>query len=88
MQVDFTKHFSRQLDDLRDESLRDKLREIVKKVMNATTVRDIPSLKKLKGHPSAYRIRVGDYRVGLFIEHGSALFAALEHRKEIYNKFP
>jgi len=88
MQVDFTKRFSRQLDRERNEALRDKLRRVVSTVMDAAAVQDIPGLKKLKGHPSAYRIRLGDYRVGLFIEDGRALFAAFEHRKEIYNSFP
>jgi len=88
MQVDFTKHFSKRLDHLRDEDLRNRLRQVVSVVINAVNVWDIPNLKKLKGHPSAFRIRLGDYRVGLFIENNRAIFAAFEHRKDIYNKFP
>ena len=59
MQVNFTKHFSKQLDTLHDEVLRVKLRTTVSMVMAASTIRDIPHLKKLKGHLSAYRIKVG-----------------------------
>ncbi len=88
MQVDFTKHFARQVDELRSDALRDKLRMVVHTVMEATTIRDIPNLKKLKGHASAYRIRLGDYRIGLFIEEKQVLFAAFEHRKDIYQRFP
>lgn len=88
MRVDFTKRFSRQLDNERNETLRNKLRVVVGAVMDAVTIQDISGLKKLKGHTSAYRIRLGDYRIGLFIENGKALFAAFEHRKDIYNRFP
>ena len=88
MQVDFTKHFSKQFDALYDEVLRGKLRKTVSTVMMASTGRDIPNLKKLKGHPSAYRIKLGDYRIGIFIEDNSVIFAAFGHRKDIYNKFP
>ena len=88
MQVNFTKRFSKQLDTLHDEVLRVKLRTTVSMVMAASTIRDIPHLKKLKGHLSAYRIKLGDYRIGLFIEEDNVLFAAFEHRKDIYNKFP
>jgi len=88
MQVDFTKRFSRQLDREHDTVLLDKLRTVVSMVMDAATVQDILGLKKMKGHPSAYRIRLGDYRIGIFIEDGRVLFAAFEHRKDIYNKFP
>jgi len=88
MQVDFTKHFSKRLDHLHDEVLREKLRKIVSTVIDASSDRDIPNLKKLKGHSSAYKIRLGDYRIGLFIENNKVIFAALEHRKDVYNKFP
>jgi len=88
MQVDFTKHFSRRIDDLPNEKLRGRLRMVVRTVINAATLGDIPNLKKLKGHPYAYRIRLGDYRIGLFLENDTIIFAAFEHRKDIYNKFP
>ncbi|MDR0230950.1 MAG: hypothetical protein LBI82_02390 [Dysgonamonadaceae bacterium] len=88
MQVDFTKHFSKRLDNLHDEVLRGRLRKVVRAVMTASDDRDIPNLKKLKGHSSAYRIRLGDYRIGLFIEDDRVIFSAFEHRKDIYNRFP
>jgi mRNA interferase RelE/StbE len=88
MQVDFTKHFSKQIDNLHDNELRSRLRMIVGMVINAATIDDIPKLKKLKGHATAYRVRLGNYRIGIFIENDMALFAAFEHRKDIYRKFP
>jgi len=88
MQIDFTKQFSKRLDHLHDDNLRLRLRQMVEMFMNAVSVEDIPKLKKLKGHPSAYRIRLGNYRIGLFIENNAVIFAAFEHRKDIYNKFP
>lgn len=88
MQVEFTKHFERQIEALRNEALRKKLKTAVSVVMDAKTVHDIPNLKKLKGHTTAYRIRLGDYRVGLFIEDNQAIFALFEHRKDIYQRFP
>ncbi len=46
------------------------------------------ALKKLKGFDGAYRIRIGDYRVGLFIVQETITFARVLHRKEIYRYFP
>jgi len=88
MQVDFTKHFSKRLDSIHDEVLRGKLRKIVDTIMTASSDKDIPNLKKLKGHSSAYRVRLEDYRIGLFIEDNCVIFAAFEHRKDIYSRFP
>lgn len=38
---------------------------------------------------NAYRIRVGDYRIGLYIfEDGTAELAYVRHRRDIYKVFP
>jgi mRNA interferase RelE/StbE len=49
---------------------------------------EIPNTKKLKGHSSAYRTRVGDYRLGFFFENGVIQLARFIHRKDIYKIFP
>ena len=57
-------------------------------VEKVKTTIDINQLKKLKGYKSAFRIKVGDYRIGLFIENDVIEFARILHRKDIYNLFP
>ncbi|MGA1264796.1 MAG: type II toxin-antitoxin system RelE family toxin, partial [Prochlorothrix sp.] len=53
-----------------------------------------PNLLKLKGYDTYYRIRVGDYRIGLEVLHQSdsgnleIVFVRVLHRKEIYRYFP
>jgi mRNA interferase RelE/StbE len=88
MQVRFLQPFSRQIDTLRDPVLRNRLGGVVAGVKNAATIRDIPNVKKLKGHKSAYRIRLGDFRIGLYVEGDTAIFADFDHRKDIYGRFP
>lgn len=35
-----------------------------------------------------YRIRIGDYRIGIFVEGKTVEFARVVHRKDIYQQFP
>jgi mRNA interferase RelE/StbE len=88
MKVRFTKRFSAQLDNLRDEALLEKVSNVVQTVMSAANIQSVPNTKKLKGHHFAYRIRIGDYRIGVCVESAGAVFAILAHRKDIYNRFP
>ena len=88
MEVAFTKTFSKQIDTLYDESLKLRLSQVVQNVILANTLQDIVNLKKMKGHRTAYRIKIGDYRIGLFFEDEVIVFAYLAHRKDIYNQFP
>ena len=50
----------------------------------------IPQLKKLQGHPGKYRIRFGDFRVGLEIDHEAHVIHIMRvgHRREFYRSFP
>jgi mRNA-degrading endonuclease RelE of RelBE toxin-antitoxin system len=48
----------------------------------------IPNTKKLKGHKSAYRTRIGDYRLGFFFESSVIILARFVNRKDIYKIFP
>ena len=46
--------------------------------------------QKLSGYSHYYKIRIGDYRVGLRIDSEAQLieFRRVLHRREIYRKFP
>lgn len=58
----------RDLKKIRDESLRRRVREAIEQVEAAETLREIPNLSKMSGPSGLYRIRVGDYRIGLVVE--------------------
>lgn len=47
-------------------------------------------VQKLKGYQEYYRLRVGDYRIGLRIDSDQRVieFCRVLHRKEVYRKFP
>ena len=49
---------------------------------------EISNLKKLKGEYNAYRIRVGDYRIGFFYQDDTITFVRVLHRREFYRYFP
>jgi len=48
----------------------------------------INDLKKLCGTPDAYRIRVGDYRVGVTIGGELVEFVRFPPRRDLYRFFP
>ena len=88
MTVSFTKDFNTQLAKIGDKKLAHAVITAIENVERAKSPGEITGIKKLKGHKSAYRIRCGNYRVGLFIEKGEVLFAVIADRKDIYKKFP
>lgn len=57
-------------------------------IPNLSSFAEIRNLKKLKGYENAYRIRVGDYRIGFIFDGTTIIFYRVLHRREIYRYFP
>lgn len=89
MKVEFKKSFAKDLKKKsKDRQLSAIVEQIIGKVDEAEDIHQIPNLKKLKAQGCFYRIRTGNYRLGLIIENDTVTFVRLLHRREIYRYFP
>lgn len=88
MKTAFRESFDSDLAAITDQSLRRRIRKIIEQVEAAQTFQQIPNLKRLEAAGKYYRIRLGDYRVGLVFADGAVTFVRCLHRREIYRYFP
>jgi mRNA interferase RelE/StbE len=88
MKVEFLKKFSKDLDSLNVKSIKKSLIRVIELMESIESIENIPNTKKLKGHKTAYRTRIGDYRLGFFYENSTIIIARFVHRKDIYKIFP
>jgi mRNA interferase RelE/StbE len=88
MNVEFRKSFEKDLSKIRDETLLQKIQVVIEEVENAENLLDVNNVKKLKADGDYYRIRIGDYRIGLTISDGTIVFVRALQRKDIYRYFP
>ena len=76
------------------ERLPQSIRQRVKRIVFGEQVLQDPlfggKTVKLQGYEDYYRIRVGDYRIGLRLDHDRRLveFRRILHRSRIYRSFP
>jgi mRNA interferase RelE/StbE len=61
---------------------------VFEEIPNIAKFEDITNLKKLKGYENAYRIRLGDYRIGFVFDGETVTFYKVIHRKDFYRYFP
>lgn len=88
MQVLFNRKFLKDLAGIPTKT-RTKVEGLVfKEIPGYTSPSQIINLEKLKGYTQYYRIRVGDYRIGIKISNNELSFERILHRKEIYKIFP
>jgi mRNA interferase RelE/StbE len=87
MEVEFLRSFEKDLNKA-DASMRRKILSIVVRMKEARTLSDMPQVKKLKGHKDAYRLRIGHFRLGFFVQGDKLQLARLLDRRDIYRFFP
>jgi len=88
MQIEISRKFRKQVEACKEPGIRSKILNIIEATEASVTMQDFPNLKKLTGYKNSFRIRMGDYRVGVVIDGTKVIFAAFDHRSDIYKYFP
>lgn len=88
MDILFEESFEKDLVRIKEDKIKAKVRQIISEVKQIKNQQEIRNLKKLKNYTTYYRIRVGDYRIGVEIVENKIIFVRLLHRKDIYKYFP
>jgi mRNA interferase RelE/StbE len=88
MIIKIDKSLDKDIKKSRDKILLNKLATLIELLQKKESLSQIENLKKLKGHSNYYRIRIGDYRLGLVVEGKELHLLRFMHRKEIYKYFP
>lgn len=88
MKVEFKKKFLKELSKLPSENA-EVIEDFVFDVLpNYETLEEIGKIEKMKGYKNYFKIRFGDYRVGIKRENEVIVIETVKHRREIYKFFP
>ena len=89
MEILYGKKFSKDLDVLRnDPDTRKRLLEIIQKIKEIKSFSDMKGVRKIQGYSNYFRIKLGDYRLGMKLDQNRIELIRFLHRREIYRRFP
>lgn len=88
MEVRFDAGFYGDFRRIRDADLRRRVGRVIENVEAASILSEISGLGRMRAGGRFYRIRVGQYRVGVKIEGETVTLLRFGHRREIYRSFP
>ena len=88
MQVEFRKTFKQDLRDIKDRKILERIRAAIEEVETANSLLSVANVKAIQGHVGYYRIRIGDFRLGLYVDSSVIAFVRVLHRKEMYRYSP
>ncbi len=88
MKTAFKASFLKAIKKIDSYQLKADIANTILNVESAETLQQIIHLKKLKGYKQYYRIRIGNYRIGIKVEYDTVYFVDIDHRGNIYRIFP
>ena len=88
MKIIFRRSFAKDLKKIRRKSLRQEVQAVIEQIEQITNLYDMPNVKHLTSDGPYYRIRIGDYRLGLMMEEDTVTCVRFLHRRDIYGYFP
>jgi len=88
LKVEFKESFLKDLKAVKDKSLLTKVKAAIEAAEQADTLDQIANLKKMRGSREYFRVRIGDFRIGIRLEDDTLIFIRCLNRKDIYRYFP
>jgi len=89
LRVKYRKLFLKDLKKLKHTEIYHKIYEIVFETLpQIKNLGELKNIKSMKGHPNRYRIRVGEYRIGIEVHNDEVEIMRVLHRREFYRYFP
>ena len=87
MQVDVSNAFAKDMRGIH-RNYHAKVAQIIEEMEAAHDIRQIKNIEPCEGTSNAYRIRMGDYRIGIYIENNIIKVKRIGKRGDFYNHFP
>ena len=88
MKVFVDRSFELDISEIVNQKLLARIADIIEHIEDCNSLSEIPNIKKLKGTNDCFRIRIGDYRIGLRAKSDEIKLIRFLNRKDIYKKFP
>lgn len=88
MKVVFLNSFKKDLQKLTNTKLKEQIKAVIVATEAAENISQLKNIKKMKGHPFAFRVRIGDYRLGFYLEQNTIVLTRFLKRNDIYKVFP
>jgi mRNA interferase RelE/StbE len=89
MELLYGKRFSKDLDAIHHESrIKRELLKLIEKLRAADSLADLKGVRKIEGYQGYFRMKIGDYRLGIKVRQNRVELIRFLHRKEIYRRFP
>ena len=89
MKFETSKKFDKLVFKIKDKEALKKLKGLIMRISEAKSINDIPNMTAMVGYPGYFRIKTGDYRLGIELDGDVVWLLYFGKRDEsTYKDFP
>ena len=88
MTVEPSRQFGRDVRQLGSGQIGRRLDRAIQELIEAANITEVSGVRRLRAEGQHYRIRIGDYRLGITMDGETAVLSRFLPRGEIYRYFP
>ena len=89
MKILYTKSFDRDIGVVKNNpEMQKRILEVIRRLREVESLDEVQGIKKIEGYETYYRLRIGDYRLGIKLAGDTLELIRFLHRKDIYRRFP
>jgi mRNA interferase RelE/StbE len=88
LELEFRESFLKDVNHIKEKGVKKKIAAVITEAKAASSLSAIRNIKKMEGSENHYRLRIGDYRIGIKLQAKTLVFLRCLHRKDIYRYFP
>ncbi len=88
MKIVFLKSFLKDIKKIKEPKTARTIEQLILDLKSANSLDELKNIKRLKGYSLAYRIKTGNYRLGIYKESNHIELARFLKREDIYKVFP
>jgi len=89
LKVSYAKTLVKDLEAVsRNPAVKKRLSKLIETFKAIDTLDELKHIKKIEGYDCYYRLRIGDYRLGLKVSGDTVELIRFLHRRDIYRRFP
>ena len=89
IKIEYSERFLKDLKSLKNYNVYDQIKKLCfDELPSCSDLKSVKNLKKMVSFKNYFRIKVGNYRIGLKVEKNVVTILRVLHRNEIYKYFP
>lgn len=89
MRIEYSERFLKDLKQLKNTEVYLAIKRFCfEELPQHDALLSVNNVKKIQGYKDYYRIRIGDYRIGIKSENDTLIIMRVMHRRDIYRLFP